>query len=93
MRVETPDAEYGHAPKGPAILLCTRSRVSLLTGGGGASLNASGSAQTTANTSSGAPVTVYNGASGPMSQKTMLIIGGLALGALLLIGLLFRGRN
>lgn len=93
MHVETPDAEYGRLPKGPAVLLCTKARLSLLGGGGGGGLSASGSAQTTANTSSGAPVTVYNGSSGPMSQTTMLIIGGVALGALLLIGLIFRGRS
>ena len=65
--------------------------LSLLGLGGGGGLGISGSASTSA--TSGAPVTVYNGTSGPLSQQTWLIIGAVALGALLLIALIFRGRS
>ena len=60
-------------------------------GGGGGGLGISG--QSSSEAKSGGPVTVYNGTSGPLSNQTWLIIGGVALVALLIIGMLFRGRN
>jgi len=63
--------------------------LSLLGGGGG--LGISGSASTSA--TSGAPVTVYNGTSGPFSQSTWLIIGAVALAGLLIVGIFFRGHR
>jgi hypothetical protein len=67
--------------------------LSLLGGGGGGGLGLSGQTQTSATTQSGAPVTVYNGSSGPLSQTSWLVIGAIALVALLVIGMIFRARD
>ncbi len=94
MRVETPDSELGQLRREPPILLCTRSRLSLLgLGGGGGGLGISGSTSTSNAAPISPAVTVNNGSSGPLSQTTWLVIGAVALGALLIIGMLFRGRN
>jgi len=91
MRLQIADHELAQpGSRKPHALLCTKAHLSLL-GGGGGGLGISGSASTSAR--SGAPVTVYNGTSGPLTQNTWLIIGGIALVGLLIIGLLFRGRR
>ncbi|MGB7767430.1 MAG: hypothetical protein WBN22_01055 [Verrucomicrobiia bacterium] len=94
MRLDTPDSELGRFSREPAALSCTKARLSALgLGGGGGGLGLSGSATTESQTSSGAPVTVYNGSSGPLSSTSWLVIGAIALGALLVIGMIFRGRS
>ena len=62
-------------------------------GGGGGGLGISGQTLTSTSAQSGAPVTVYNGSSGPLSQKSWLIIGAIALVGLLIFGIIFRGKS
>lgn len=67
--------------------------LSLLGLGGGGGLGLSGQSSTSTAATSGAPVTVYNGSSGPLSQTSWLVIGAIALVALLVIGMIFRGHR
>lgn len=77
----------------PDIFLCTKSRLSLLSGGGSVSASNTSPATVT----SGSSITVNNAGSSSgglnLNNPTLLIVAAIGLGALLLFGLLRRGRR
>ena len=76
---------------GGALPLMGLSLLGLGGGGGGLGLSSSDASPISTTTTSGqSPVTVYNASSGPLSQSSWLVIGAIALVALLVIGMIFR---
>lgn len=95
MKFELLDHELAQpGSRRPDIFLCTKARLSLLTGGGD-SVSASNSSPATV--TSGSSITVNNpGSSGSgfnLNNQTLLIVAAIGLGVLLLFGLFRRGSR